>query len=87
MLYEVITFNQVGNSLYVISTGEMKYMDSTEHQQLNAGNGTRFMLASKVIDGLGSVSQNKLTANRNDNVTEAVSELRPDGMDNVPYLV
>jgi len=79
------TFNQVGNSLYVISTGEMKYMDSTEHQQLNAGNGTRFMLASKVIDGLGSVSQNKLTANRNDNVTEAVSELRPDGMDNVPY--
>ena len=79
------TYNQVGNSVYILSTGEMTYMDSTEHQQLNEGNGTRFMLASKAINGLGAVSKNKLTVDRSSNVTEVVSERRPDLQDNVPY--
>jgi len=66
-----------------MATGDSKHIDDSEQQQLNEGNGVRFIDASKVFDDWGKVDNNRLTVTRADNVNEILAESRPNKLNYV----
>ncbi len=77
------TFKQTPKRLVVLATGEVRHFDPSENRQLNEGNGVRFTDARKVLGGMGSVENNRLTIKRSDSTSEFVSEQRKTGLNNV----
>lgn len=64
----------------ILATGETKHNDLSERAQLNSGNGLRFIDANKIMDGFFNVKDNTMTATRSENVSEVLSESRPDDL-------
>jgi len=70
------TYQVKGDQVYVLATGEMQHIDNSETDQLNLGNGYRQLRSSLVIDDFATVSKNKATVVRKDNMVETVIERR-----------
>lgn len=74
------SYRETPTQLFVLATGDAKHYDNSEQQQLNQGNGVRFMDAGKAFEDWGVVQDNKLIVKRSDNVTEALIEKRDTGL-------
>lgn len=73
------TYKTLGDNTTIIATGEVRYLDDSEVQQLNFGNGARFTDASKMIESFVTVKGNKATASRAKNNSEVVTTERANG--------
>lgn len=74
------TFRQDGNSLVVLATGDTKFSDDSESQQLNHGSGVRFADANEFMTGFVKTQNNKTVANRGANTSEFSAFARKDGV-------
>jgi hypothetical protein len=72
-----------GTNLLVLATGEIKFRDDSEVQQLNAGNGVRFADADRFMRGFTETKDNKTVASRGKNNSEFIAIKRADGLNNV----
>ena len=77
------SYRTTATQLIVIATGEAKHIDNSEEEQLNKGNGVRFMDAAKIMEGFVSVEGNKATAVKANNICEFISESRETGLQNI----
>lgn len=66
----------------ILATGDVKHVDETESQQLNAGNGVRFADANRLFTQFAQTGGNKAIASRGDNTAEFVYENRPTKVNN-----
>ena len=78
------TYRKNGKSVVILATGEVKFRDGSEVQQLNAGNGVRFADANNFIGGFGKTVNNKTTLSRGSNNSEVTAQTRANGINNVP---
>lgn len=77
------TYRKDGDNLLVLATGDIRFRDDSQLQQLNAGNGVRFADADKMMGGFAKVKDNKVAASRGANVTEVKAFDRPNGNNQV----
>lgn len=77
------TYRKDGNSIVVLATGEVRFRDDTDSQQLNSGNGVRFADATLFMEGYSKTKDNVTTVARGANVSEFLSSSRPNGKNNV----
>lgn len=73
------TFRMTQSQLIVLTTRETIHRDMSESNQLNSGNGIRFVDADKIMNGFAEIGNNKAVINAKDNINEVVSEERVDG--------
>jgi hypothetical protein len=76
------TYRKDGNTLVVIATGDIKFRDDSEVQQLNMGNGVRFADADKFMGDFAETKDNKTRVKRGTNNSEFVSLQRKNGNNN-----
>ena len=79
------TFRKTDNQLIVVVGDEVQTADTTEHMQVNQGNGVRFSSPSELFNNFGTTEGNKTTVKRKDNNTEYVANERPDNINNAPF--
>lgn len=79
------TYRQNGNNLVVLATGDTKFSDDSEVQQLNKGNGVRFSDANQFMTGFVKTKDNKTVASRGANNSEFSAFARKDGIAVVPF--
>jgi len=77
------TYRTTYNQVIILATGAISHADISEMMQLNKGNGTRFADAGQVFDSFATVKDNKATALRVNNATEALGQSRPTGLNNI----
>ncbi len=77
------TYRKDGNNLVIIATGEVKFRDDSNTQQLNSGNGVRFTDAGNLLKGFVKTAGNKTIASRASNNSEVISVERENGNNNV----
>lgn len=77
------TYRQDGKNVVILATGEVRFRDDSEIQQLNFGNGIRFADANNFMDGFVKIENNKATALRGKNNSEFVSSSRKNGNNNI----
>lgn len=77
------TYMQKGDNIVIVATGSVQFRGDSTKQQLNHGNGTRFMDAEKVLEGWITTNNNKALAARGNIINEFVSTPRPNGLNNV----
>jgi hypothetical protein len=78
------SYNQDGDHVTVLATGDVKFSDDSNIMQLNAGNGVRFMDANAIVNRTNvQVQGNKATAARARNTSEFTTVPRPNGINNV----
>lgn len=77
------TYRQDGNSLVVLATGEVRFTDDSEVQQLNHGNGVRFADASNMMNNFSTTKDNKTISSRSKNNNEFVAVERKSGNNNI----
>lgn len=73
------TFRLTKSQLIVLTTRETIHRDMSESNQLNTGNGIRFVDADKIMGEYAKVGGNKAIISAKGNVNEVVSEEREDG--------
>ena len=78
------TYKVEGNNVYVLATGATRYADTSEHSQLNSGNGTRYANATRVFDGVLSGEGNTAKANRSKVLSEYVADPNPERLVHAP---
>lgn len=78
------SYRDDGNNVYIIATGEVKYRDQSEHEQLNSGNGVRWSNSSKMFNGMLSGDGNSAQANRSNVMTEIVGDQNPQKLAYAP---
>lgn len=78
------TYKVEGNNVYVLATGATRYADSSEHSQLNSGNGVRYANASRVFDGLLSGEGNTAQAKRSSTLSEFIADPNPEQLVHAP---
>lgn len=78
------TYRKDGNNLVVLATGQVKFRDDSEVQQLNRGNGVRFADANKFMDGFVKTQNNKTVASRGTNNSEFEALQRKDNISIAP---
>ena len=78
------TYRVNGKSIVILATGDIKYRDDSEAQQLNAGNGVRFSSADNFTTKFETTSNNKTTISRGLNNTEIIATTRVDKINNAP---
>jgi hypothetical protein len=78
------TYRQDGDNIVLLSTGDVKFKDDSNSQQLNYGNGARWADANKVVDGFVTTKNNEAVASRGATNTEVVTAERANGYNNVP---
>lgn len=76
------TWRRDGDSLSIIASGEVKFRDNSNRNQLNEGNGVRFAEADNILDGFATVKGNKAIAARAKNNSEFIGNTREDGLNN-----
>ena len=74
------SFRETATQVLALTTGEVQHTDKSEEMLLNLGSGTRFIDASRVMDGFVSVSGNVMTIEKSKNINEFVAENRPTGI-------
>ncbi len=77
------TYRKDGSNTIILSTGNVKFKDISDHQQLSNGNGVRFAEASIFMDGFVQTKNNKTISARGANVNEVISTSRQSGRQNV----
>jgi hypothetical protein len=77
------TYRKNGNNLVILATGEVRFRDDSEVQQLNHGNGSRFAIADNFMNNFAVVKNNKATVSRGSNNTEFISNARKTGLNYV----
>lgn len=78
------TYRQNGKNLIVLATDAAHYRDSSGVDQVNNGNGMRFMDASKFMAGFTKQEGNKAIASRVEVANEFISLPRDDGQNLAP---
>lgn len=79
------TYRKDGNNIVALATGNNTIKDESDYDQLNHGNGARFLDASKVLDGFIDVKDNKATAVRTRNMNEVMNVPRDSNRNNVQF--
>ncbi|WP_257292809.1 hypothetical protein [Endozoicomonas sp. ONNA1] len=79
------TFKVKDKQVFVMATGEVVQGDPTDFNQLNLGNGIRYLQADKIIDRFSTTSKNRTNVYRSNNLVEYISHQRPDGRNNIVY--
>ena len=74
------TYRVTANQIIVVGNGKTKQIDMSEQAILNAGSGTRFGIASRIMDSFVSVNGNKATASKDNNTSSFVLEQRKDNL-------
>lgn len=74
------SYRTTPTQLIVLATGDTKHIDNSEQNQLNNGNGVRFIDADKVFSGFGATGNNKLVVEKSKNVNEIVIDPRENGL-------
>ena len=77
------TYRKTTNQVIALCTGSVRHRDDSERQQLNEGNGIRFLDARKVMDGFAAVEGNRMQVQRGENNSEFVGAQRKTGLNNV----
>lgn len=77
------TWKQINDDVFIVATAEVKHQDFSDAQQRNSGNGVSFTRASALFDNPAPVSGNKVYRDQKLVMTEAISENRPEGKNNV----
>lgn len=77
------TYRKIGNTLYIISTGDIKHFDDSESQQINLGNGVRFTDPGKMFEDSSVTENNRTTVRRGVSNTEFKFSDRDTGLNNV----
>lgn len=77
------TYRETATQLFIAATGDTVHKDESEQEQLNFGNGVRFVDAGKITDGFLTVDGNKATIDRSLNVNEVVVTPRKDGLNQI----
>lgn len=85
------TYYEDGEKLFVLSTGEVTHVDELEFNELNRGNGVRFLLAHKVLNQEDNKTfflnaAHEVECSVGDNVREFMISPRPTGFNNIPML-
>lgn len=78
------SYRETPTQVFVACTGEVKHQDVSEQDQLNRGNGVRFIDAKRIMEGFATVDGNKATVSRASNATEIVGEKRDTGLNFAP---
>jgi hypothetical protein len=77
------SYRQSGTNTVVLATGQVRFKDDSEVQQLNDGNGVRFADADKFMNGFTETSNNKTIASRGTSNSEYVATQRATRINNV----
>lgn len=77
------TYRETPTQVILLVTGQVKHFDFSEQEQLNQGNGVRFVNADAVPAGFVTVENNKMFVNKARNVQEYLAENRAEGINNV----
>lgn len=73
-----------GNNVYVLVTGNVKYDDRSEHDQLNSGNGLRWSNSTKLFNNALQGEGNTAQAKRNGVMSEVVADQNPEKLAYAP---
>jgi hypothetical protein len=77
------TYRADGKNTTIMATGEVKFRDDSEVQQLNLGNGVRFSSADNFMSNFSTTTDNKTSVSRGSNNTEVTASPRANGNNNV----
>lgn len=77
------TYLKEGDKLVMLSTGGVKFHDDSEKQQINQGNGVRYADASKCLEDLVEIDNNRAIMSRSDRAAEYLIHKREDGQNAV----
>lgn len=70
--------------VYIVATGEVKHLDYSDIQQVNEGNGTRFIRATDLHRGFAKNEGNRSKINRSTHASEFVSDPNAQQLVNAP---
>lgn len=73
------TYNDVSDTLIVLSTRDATVKDKRESKRILDGIGVRFADAAKLLTGFSQPTENKLNVNASQNVNDLMVEQREDG--------
>lgn len=76
------TYLETGTALSLLATGDIRFRDDSEAQQLTVGNGVRFADANKFMENFATVKDNKAVVSRGNNNTEFIAVERPGKINN-----
>jgi hypothetical protein len=77
------TYRLDGTNLVIMATGDVKFSDDSDQQQLNYGNGVRFADGDNFMQKFVTTAGNKTIASRAKNNSEFVGTKRPNGNNNI----
>lgn len=77
------TYRVTDTQVIVLATGDMTHNDQTEQNQLNIGNGVRFVNADLITEGFITVEDNRATVNKAQTVNEFIIAERPDKLNKI----
>lgn len=77
------TYRTTGRQTIILATGDTSHHDTSEHQQLNDGNGVRFNSGDRFYEGFSSTAGNKTTIARARNANEFQTTQRATGINNL----
>lgn len=80
------SFISKGRGVHILSSSNLSVVDNSEEFMHNVGNGMRFMRASALMDGLVTVTGNKLEFKRDENYKEFILKERSNGLTNAPII-
>jgi hypothetical protein len=77
------TYRVTDSQVIVLATGDMTHTDHSEQDQLNIGNGVRFINAELVTEGFMTIADNKATVDKSKTANEFIIAERPDGLNKI----
>lgn len=79
------TYRLTDNRIVLLASGDAGTYNNTENQQIQAGNGLRFLDVKKVLGDFGVTQNNRLLIDRASNLFEVVSKEVQKGVNNVQW--
>ncbi len=77
------TYRVTPTQVIVLATGDMTHTDNSEQNQLNLGNGVRFVNADLITEGFITVDNNRASVDKSKTVNEFVVAERPDKLNKI----
>lgn len=78
------TYRQEGKNLFIVATGEVSYVDRSEHDQMNLGNGARFA-GAEIFNNFATGKGNEAVVDRSAVLSEFVVDNNPGNLNNAAF--
>lgn len=79
------TYRETDNRLIILASGETASLNTNENNQVQAGNGVRFLDARKILNGFAVSNKNRMLIDKASNLFEVAGKAITEGINNIQW--